>query len=105
MRTRGIEPRTTAWKAAMMPLHHVRKKMTPTKNDTYMTTVAGFEPARAMHNRFQVCLLNHSDILSLFPPMITSERANRAQSGIEPETIRTQSEYHSTRPLSLMDLL
>lgn len=24
MRTRGIEPRTTAWKAAMMPLHHVR---------------------------------------------------------------------------------
>ena len=72
MRTRGIEPRTTAWKAAMMPLHHVRKKMTPTKNDTYMTTVAGFEPARAMHNRFQVCLLNHSDILSNeFSPLIT----------------------------------
>ena len=25
MRTPGIEPGTTAWKAAMMPLHHARK--------------------------------------------------------------------------------
>ena len=29
------------------------------------STAAGFEPTRALHNRFQVCLLNHSDTLSL----------------------------------------
>ena len=28
-------------------------------------TPAGFEPTRAEPNRFQVCLLNHSDIVSL----------------------------------------
>ena len=27
------------------------------------TTTAGIEPARDFHNRFQVCLLNHSDKL------------------------------------------
>ena len=30
------------------------------------TTAAGFEPARAKPNRFQVCLLNRSDMLSLY---------------------------------------
>ncbi|OMP04979.1 hypothetical protein COLO4_09149 [Corchorus olitorius] len=34
-----------------------------TKNSQKMkTSTAGFEPARAKPNRFQVCLLNHSDI-------------------------------------------
>ncbi len=28
-----------------------------------LTTTAGFEPTREFHNRFQVCLLNHSDKL------------------------------------------
>ena len=28
-------------------------------------STAGFEPARAKPNRFQVCLLNHSDISTL----------------------------------------
>ena len=32
-----------------------------------LATIVGFEPTRAKHNRFQVCLLNHSDILSIFP--------------------------------------
>ena len=27
----------------------------------YLTTTAGFEPTRDLHNRFQVCLLDHSD--------------------------------------------
>ena len=30
-----------------------------------MPSTAGFEPARAKPNRFQVCLLNHSDISTL----------------------------------------
>ena len=30
-----------------------------------ISTVAGFEPTRAKPNRFQVCLLNHSDTLSV----------------------------------------
>ena len=41
---------------AVHPLNHsgtVSKKK---------AVVAGFEPAQAMPNRFQVCLLNHSDI-------------------------------------------
>ncbi|KMT14057.1 hypothetical protein BVRB_4g078840 isoform B [Beta vulgaris subsp. vulgaris] len=30
--------------------------------DVHAASTAGFEPARAKPNRFQVCLLNHSDI-------------------------------------------
>ena len=56
MRTRGIEP----------PDNCLEGSYDATSPRT-LATIAGFEPARAMHNRFQVCLLNHSDILSLFP--------------------------------------
>ena len=37
-----------------------RKKVKSKKKKR--TSTAGFEPARAKPNRFQVCLLNHSDI-------------------------------------------
>uniref|UniRef100_A0A6N2MEL1 Uncharacterized protein n=1 Tax=Salix viminalis TaxID=40686 RepID=A0A6N2MEL1_SALVM len=34
-------------------------------DENWKTSTAGFEPARAKPNRFQVCLLNHSDISTL----------------------------------------
>ena len=53
----------------------------------YITTVAGFEPARTMCNGFQVHLLNHSDILS--DPK-TNYFGFQVASGLEPETFTLQ---------------
>ena len=36
-----------------------------------MSSTAGFEPARAQPNRFQVCLLNHSDISTVRDGCVT----------------------------------
>ena len=45
---------------------HVILSHTPlTARERYHTTSAGFEPARAKPNRFQVYLLNHSDTMSI----------------------------------------
>ena len=46
----------------------------------YLTTTAGFEPTRDLHNRFQVCLLNHSDKLPLLRGRYLVTRFNNIQS-------------------------
>ena len=40
------------------------------------SSTAGFEPARAKPNRFQVCLLNHSDISTLLRALLSSRFNN-----------------------------
>ncbi len=46
----------------------------------YLTTTAGFEPTRDLHNRFQVCLLNHSDKLPLLRDRCLVTSFNNIQS-------------------------
>ena len=47
--------------ACIQKIRSLQCKRMKSKNKTKSST-AGFEPARAKPNRFQVCLLNHSDI-------------------------------------------
>jgi hypothetical protein len=59
-----------------------RKRIAKKKSST-----AGFEPARAKPNRFQVCLLNHSDISTDFVEILTWFTVN------SPKTYVTSPSY------------
>ncbi|KAF9671717.1 hypothetical protein SADUNF_Sadunf12G0076500 [Salix dunnii] len=65
--------------------------------ENWKTSTAGFEPARAKPNRFQVCLLNHSDISTpTHQPLVdrvpldlsTSKITNLTTQNLPPKLIR-----------------
>ena len=58
---------------------------------TKTTTTVGFEPTRALHNRFQVCLLDRSDklpinfaVIHLFVLLLESNQPFRVMTDMIP---------------------